>query len=53
MNIAAPTSYYFWKWADNDLSGEPADAIRIFQDFVRGKPRPAHYHWLSINDLLK
>jgi len=30
-----------------------SDALRIFREFMRGKPRPAHYHWLNINDLLK
>lgn len=54
-------SYYFWKWADNDLPGRPvevfadliidpdfityADTLRIFQAFLRGEPRPAQYHW--------
>jgi len=36
--MAAPTSYYFWKWADNDLSGKPAD---VHASLLRGKLHPA------------
>ena len=31
-------SYYLWKWADNDLSGPPAE---VFADLLRGRLHPA------------
>ena len=31
-------SYYFWKWADNDLSGKP---LEVFADLMRGEMHPA------------
>lgn len=36
--MAAPTSYYFWKWADNDLPGKPAD---VYASLMRGQLHPA------------
>lgn len=32
------SSYYLWKWADNDLPGKPND---VFADLVRGQMHPA------------
>src|ERR1700691_2948914 len=31
-------SYYFWKWADNDLPGRPAE---VHADLLRGEMHPA------------
>ena len=33
-----PCSYYFWKWADNDLPGKPPD---VWAALLRGELHPA------------
>ncbi len=30
--------YYFWKWADNDLPGKPAE---VYASLLRGEMHPA------------
>ena len=32
------SSYYLWKWADNDLSGQPNE---VFSELLRGRMHPA------------
>ena len=38
MNETAPGGYYFWKWADNDLPGNPRE---IHSTLLRGEMHPA------------
>ena len=33
-----PSSYYFWKWADNDLPGKPPE---VWVALLRGEMHPA------------
>ncbi|MCX6907953.1 MAG: hypothetical protein NTY01_07920, partial [Verrucomicrobia bacterium] len=36
--MSEQASYYFWKWADNDLAGKPTE---VFAALMRGELHPA------------
>lgn len=43
-----PSSYYFWKWADNDLPGKPPE---VWAALLRGEMHPA-LKWFDARPLL-